>query len=103
MKRCNLHLTSSMLLIIILFCFVGCTVDEVQTVTTMNKLVKADEFDVDGAPDESMWTYDVGTGQNGWGNNELQYYTDRPENVVVEDGALKITVIKPGFVPFFTI
>lgn len=97
MKRRNLHLISSMLLIIIFFSFWGCTVDEVQKVTNLNKLVKADEFNVNGTPDEAMWTYDIGTGQNGWGNNELQYYTDRPENVVVEDGSLKITVKKEAF------
>ncbi len=31
------------------------------------------------------------TSGDGWGNNELQYYTDRPENIIVEDGVLKIT------------
>ena len=40
-----------------------------------------DEFNVDGAPDPSLWSYNIGTGSNGWGNNELQYYTDRPENI----------------------
>ena len=86
-----------MLLLFILFSFWSCTKDEVQTVTTKNKLVKADEFDVDGAPDESMWTFDIGTGDNGWGNNEMQYYTDRPENVVVENGVLKITAIREPY------
>ena len=56
-----------------------------------------DEFDVNGAPNAAMWTYDIGTGVNGWGNNELQYYTDRAENVVVEDGMLKITAIQEDF------
>jgi len=97
MKRRNLNVTFNMLLLTILLSFWSCTVDEVQTVTTMNKLVMADEFDVDGAPDESMWAYDIGTGENGWGNNELQYYTDRPENVVVENGMLKITAIQEPF------
>ena len=69
----------------------GCSTDEKQTVTTMNNLVMQDEFDVDGAPNSSYWIYDIGTGNNGWGNNESQYYTSRPENVVVEDGMLKIT------------
>ena len=97
MKRRNLGLTSGMLLFIILFTFWGCEVDETQQVITKTKLVKADEFDQDGAPDASMWTFDIGTGMNGWGNNELQYYTDRPENVVVQDGMLKITVRKESF------
>lgn len=58
------------------------------------QLVWSDEFDVNGAPDETKWVYDLGGG--GWGNNELQTYTDDPQNVVVEDGALKITAVKNG-------
>jgi beta-glucanase (GH16 family) len=57
----------------------------------MKQLVWQDEFNVDGAPDNTLWSYDIGTGNNGWGNNELQYYTSRPENIVVENGMLKIT------------
>ncbi|HJQ14703.1 MAG TPA: glycoside hydrolase family 16 protein [Anaerolineales bacterium] len=36
----------------------------------------------------SNWTFDLGG--NGWGNQEWQNYTDRPENVRVEDGVLVI-------------
>lgn len=54
-------------------------------------LVWSDEFNVNGAPDSSKWGYNIGTGSNGWGNGESQYYTNRPENVIVEDGFLKIT------------
>jgi len=57
--------------------------------TIYTNLVWSDEFDVDGAPDPSKWTYDLGAG--GWGNGEAQTYTDNPENVRVEDGVLKIT------------
>lgn len=57
-------------------------------------LVWSDEFDTDGAPDSSKWTYDLGAG--GWGNNEEQTYTDDTENVIIEDGVLKITAIKEG-------
>jgi hypothetical protein len=59
-------------------------------------LVWSDEFDVDGAPNPANWTYDIGTGSNGWGNGELQSYTDNAENVIVEDGILKITAIADG-------
>ncbi|NBC18895.1 MAG: family 16 glycosylhydrolase [Bacteroidetes bacterium] len=53
------------------------------------QLVWADEFDVDGLPDTTRWSYDVGG--HGWGNNELQFYTEqRPENARVEDGHLVI-------------
>ena len=50
-----------------------------------------------GAPSEENWNYDIGRGSNGWGNNEAQYYTDRADNVIVEDGLLKITAKKESF------
>lgn len=56
-------------------------------------LVWEDDFNVDGAPDASKWTYDL-TNNNGWGNNELQYYTNSASNVKVEGGMLKITAKK---------
>jgi len=51
-----------------------------------------DEFDYSGKPDQKKWSY--ATGDNGWGNNELQNYTDRVENAHVENGNLVITAIK---------
>ena len=60
-------------------------------------LVWSDEFDKNGAPDPTKWIYDIGTGASGWGNNELQYYTNRLENAVVENGLLKIKAIKENF------
>ncbi len=61
------------------------------------ELVWQDEFDTDGAPDVEKWNYDIGRGNNGWGNNESQYYTDRSENVTVADGVLKITAKKESY------
>lgn len=56
------------------------------------KIVWSDEFD-DETIDTSKWTFDIGNW--GWGNNELQYYTDnRPENARIEDGALVIEARK---------
>jgi beta-glucanase (GH16 family) len=53
----------------------------------------SDEFNQqDGtAPDSSKWSFAEGVGNNGWGNNELEYYTKRPSNVVVQNGTLVIT------------
>jgi beta-glucanase (GH16 family) len=51
-------------------------------------LIWSDEFDSPGAPDPAKWGYDIGAG--GWGNNELQYYTNRLENASVSNGTLKI-------------
>jgi beta-glucanase (GH16 family) len=55
------------------------------------KLIWSDEFDGSGAPDSDKWGYDIGTGSNGWGNGESQYYTDRSENVKRVNGFLIIT------------
>jgi beta-glucanase (GH16 family) len=54
-------------------------------------LTWSDEFDgADGSrPDESRWTYDIGGG--GYGNQELESYTNRLDNVTIEKGALVIT------------
>ena len=51
-------------------------------------LVWNDEFNVDGKPDESKWDYDIGG--NGWGNNELQYYTSDSVNVRANNGKLEL-------------
>lgn len=78
-------------LLIVISIFSGCTVDETQTVTEFKNLVWQDEFDNDGQPNPENWSYNIGTGENGWGNNELQFYTNRPENVTVQNGILIIT------------
>jgi beta-glucanase (GH16 family) len=53
-------------------------------------LVWSDEFTApDGASvDRSKWV--IETGGEGWGNEELEYYTDRPANVFLKDGNLVI-------------
>ncbi|OYX84354.1 MAG: laminarinase [Flavobacteriales bacterium 32-34-25] len=56
----------------------------------------SDEFNTDGAPDATKWTYDLGTGTDGWGNNEAQSYTNASDNVIVAGGSLKITAKKVG-------
>ena len=55
-----------------------------------------DEFDGD-VIDNSKWTYDIGTGASGWGNNEWEYYTDRKENAYVKDGILHIRAQKEDY------
>ncbi|MFL1010552.1 glycoside hydrolase family 16 protein [Flavisericum labens] len=91
----------ALLLSLLSVLFFNCETDETQTVTTLNSLVMSDEFDTDGPPNTAMWNYDMGNGAEqgipGWGNNELQYYTDRPENIKVENGMLHITAIKESF------
>lgn len=88
------NIIRSLFVIGVMTLFVSCNTDENQTVVNKTRLVMSDEFDVDGAPNPSLWSYNIGTGNNGWGNNELQYYTDRSQNIKVENGMLKITAIK---------
>jgi len=48
--------------------------------------------------DLSKWNFETGTGNNGWGNGEFQYYTDRTENASLDgDGNLVITARKESF------
>lgn len=58
------------------------------------ELVWAEEFDGD-ALNLDDWTIEVNG--NGGGNNELQYYTDRSENIRVEDGMLTIEARKEEY------
>jgi beta-glucanase (GH16 family) len=66
------------------------------------KLVWSDEFD-GPAIDRTKWDFQLGNGFYnydanqwiaGWGNNELQYYTDEPTNAFVKDGQLHIRALK---------
>jgi beta-glucanase (GH16 family) len=56
------------------------------------KLAWSDEFNGPAGtpPDPAVWGYDIGdgtaNGNRGWGNNELEYYTDSPDNAAL-DGA----------------
>lgn len=61
------------------------------------ELVWEDDFLFNGPPSSSRWGYDIGKGDNGWGNGEEQYYTDRPENVFVENGILNIIARRENF------
>lgn len=67
------------------------------TISVALSLIWSDEFDVAGFPDASKWGYDIGTGSGGWGNAELQYYTNRADNVVVSNGTLKIIAKKEAY------
>ncbi|MEZ7504416.1 family 16 glycosylhydrolase [Flavobacterium sp. Arc2] len=70
------------------------TTKPTQAVTDYTTLKFSDEFNTDGAPDPAKWSYDLGAG--GWGNSELQTYTNSSDNVIVAGGSLKITAKKVG-------
>jgi beta-glucanase (GH16 family) len=62
-------------------------------------LAWADEFNT-GSLDATAWTVEGGDGCPGlcgWGNNELEYYTGRPENLFFQDGKMLIEARKESF------
>jgi len=95
-----MKIQSLILMVILLLVLMGCTEaatpeptvipTKTLTPTPIWKLVWADEFDLpDGSlPDLNTWNFSTGGG--GWGNNELQFYTDHLENVFINDGMLVI-------------
>ncbi len=83
----------SMLICLILG--LGSCIDDNELEERTWQLVWQDEFDVDGTIDGTKWTYDLGAG--GWGNNELQSYTNDTGNVEVTNGNLMITAKKDPF------
>lgn len=57
------------------------------------KLTWSEEFNTNGLPDSAVWGY--AEGGNGYGNNELQYYTKADtNNAIVKNGKLFITARK---------
>lgn len=96
MKQSILYKVSSFLALSIgLLTVNSCQRDAVQDLQNHNwKLVWNDEFNgnAGSAPDAKNWSFDIGTGNAGWGNQELETYTSRPENVSLDgDGNLVIT------------
>lgn len=76
----------------------GSTVSTTTSITVNLPLTLfwSEEFNTDGPPDPAKWGYDIGN-NGGWGNAELEYYTNRPENAVVQGGVLKINAIKESY------
>ena len=85
------------------FWFTGCSENQHSPMNAHlpgYRLVWADEFDAESITHN--WTPQVGDGTaygipSGWGNNELQYYTERPENAFIDDGKLVIEAIKEDY------
>lgn len=78
----------------------GCERDNFQKLEKRNwQITWSDEFNGQAGqlPDASKWTFDLGTGQDGWGNSELQSYTNSPANISLDDqGNMVITAINEG-------
>lgn len=63
------------------------------------ELLWADEFDGAGL-NTTWWNYETGGG--GWGNNELEFYTNSIDNVFIENGHLNIKAIKSSVAETYT-
>jgi beta-glucanase (GH16 family) len=80
--------------------FIWCSMSNMKQIHYEKKidyhLIWADEFNVAGLPDSTKWSYDIGG--NGWGNNELQFYSDRRiKNARVENGKLVVEACREAF------
>lgn len=106
MKNRNKHNKINKLIILFSFSAVftllsGCETDTNQNLPERNwQLSWSDEFNGTAGtlPDPTKWNYDIGNGTDGWGNQEFQYYTDRPENLSLDgNGNLVITAKRELF------
>jgi beta-glucanase (GH16 family) len=87
--------------ILMLLGIYSCNIDTSQKLPNRNwQLTWSDEFNgaSGDSPDAAKWSYDIGTGANGWGNRELEYYTNRPKNISMDgNGNLLITALKENY------
>jgi beta-glucanase (GH16 family) len=85
---------------------IGCERDHANSVgpgTGEYELVWSDEFDgpLDQLPEQTNWTWDIGNGAWGWGNNQLEYDTNLPENASLDgEGMLRITAREESYQGF---
>lgn len=97
-QKIFLNLLISTLFVMVLS---SCEKDSVQSLPQRDwQLVWSDEFNGTSGvlPDATKWKFDIGTGNSGWGNQELQFYTNRSENVSLDgSGNLVITALKESY------
>ncbi|KAA3623850.1 MAG: glycoside hydrolase family 16 protein [Bacteroidetes bacterium] len=97
MKLNNIFYSKSLILLALAFLALGCTDDDNVIEDRNWQLVWEDDFEgPEGQlPDATKWTYDIGTD---WGNFQLEYDTDRPENVSLDgEGNLVITARRESY------
>ncbi|MDG5800916.1 glycoside hydrolase family 16 protein [Marinilabiliaceae bacterium ANBcel2] len=79
MERCDIR--GGFILLVVLISLTGCA-NQSDSWT----LVWSDEFNYEGLPDNTKWSYDTDGNAYGWGNNELQYYTTKRDSNAYVDG-----------------
>jgi len=79
-------------LLFMVLIFASCSTSQKAVTANKWKLSWSEEFNYNGLPDSTKWSYE--TGGHGWGNNELQYYTQAAiANAEVSNGSLKLTAL----------
>lgn len=97
MKKNSIKTVPAAICSLLLITLFGCEKENVQKLEQRNwQLVWSDEFNGSAgeSPDAAKWIFDIGNGPNndGWGNAELQYYTNRTTNASLDgNGNLAIT------------
>jgi beta-glucanase (GH16 family) len=84
-----MHIMNMLLRTLLLVCLFAGT-----TSTVFGEVIWSDEFDTGSSLDSAVWSYDLG--DSGWGNQELQNYTNDPDNVRLEGGNLVINIQSTG-------
>lgn len=74
-------------ILILLVCF--------QAKAQFSQLIWSDEFNGTSI-NRANWVFETGN-NNGWGNNELEYYTSRADNATLHDGNLLIIAKKENY------
>ena len=68
----------------------------IATAQTTWNLIWSEEFN-GSQINTQQWNYDIGTGNWGWGNNELQYYTNQSANLSVSNGLATFRALDQPF------
>jgi beta-glucanase (GH16 family) len=89
--------SSRLMFPLLLFISITCHITAADAITN---LVWSDDFNGTNI-DLTKWTFDTGN-NNGWGNNELEFYTSRTNNAYVTNGMLHIRAIKENTVTIAT-
>ena len=98
MNKIKTYLTNLLWITALISCATDEKKNDFQTIKTSSgewDLIWNEEFDYEGLPDTTKWSYDVDGNSWGWGNNEKQHYTIADKrNVWVQNGFLTITALK---------
>lgn len=93
MRAINKYVFKAAISSLLLLLIIGCEREAVQKLPQREwELTWSDDFtgNAGSLPDATKWAFDIGAG--GWGNSELQYYSNRTKNVSLDgEGSLVIT------------